>query len=186
MRLRRGVQVHCRTPYAARFRNGRRCKSYPPVNWWFDLPLKGAITTVAPKRGVEGLTPHYHFRQPLPAAVFLCLLILVTRKRVHIFFDADLIRSVVLLKLISDILRYDLFVASHSIYIVPSAPKISRSILVLQIRVPVEDHQTALSLEKSHELCYTQIRRDTYQHVDVIIACLCFNYFYILLLTEFS
>ena len=43
--------------------------------------------------GVESLTPHYHFRQPLQAAVFLCLLILVARKRVYIFFDADLRHS---------------------------------------------------------------------------------------------
>ena len=52
------------------------------------------------------MTPHYHFRQPLQAAVFLCLLILVTRKRVYIFFDADLICGVVLLQLVSDMLRY--------------------------------------------------------------------------------
>jgi len=63
------------------------------------------------------LTPHYHFRQPLQAAVFLCLLILVTRKRVYIFFDADLICGVVLLQLVSDMLRYDLFIASHGIHI---------------------------------------------------------------------
>ena len=43
------------------------------------------------------MTPHYHFRQPLQAAVFLCLLILVTRKRVYIFLNADLICGVVLL-----------------------------------------------------------------------------------------
>ena len=47
--------------------------------------LKGVIAAVAPKRGVEGLTPHYHLRQPLQAAAFLCLLILVTRKRVYIW-----------------------------------------------------------------------------------------------------
>ena len=51
----------------------------------------------------------------------LCLLILVTRKRVYIFFDADLICGIVLLQLVSDILRYDPFVASHSIHIVVSA-----------------------------------------------------------------
>ena len=67
--------------------------------------------------------PHaeMHGKGKRGAAVFLCLLILVTRKRVYIFFDADLICGIVLLQLVSDILRYDPFVASHSIHIVVSA-----------------------------------------------------------------
>ena len=91
----------------------------------FDQPLEGAITTVAPKRGTEGLTPHYHFRQPLQAAVFLCLLILVTRKRVHIFFDTHLICSIIFFQLIADVFSNNLFIASHSIHIISSAPKVS-------------------------------------------------------------
>ena len=66
-------------------------KSKPPVNWWYAQPLEGAFTDLAPERGTESLTPHYHYGQPLQAAVFLCLLILVTRKRVKIFFHAYLI-----------------------------------------------------------------------------------------------
>ena len=134
-------------------------QSQPPVNWWYAQPLEGAITDLAPERGTESLTPHYHYGQPLQAAVFLCLLILVTRERVEIFFHAYLIRRSVLLKLVADIFCNYLFISSYCIHIISSAPKIPRPILVFQICMSVKYHQATLSLEESHELCCTQVRR---------------------------
>ena len=37
----------------------------------------------------------------------------------------------------------------------------------------IKDHQCTFTLERSYKLCYTHIRWDTHQHVDVIGACLC-------------
>ena len=48
----------------------------------------------------------------------------------------------------------------------------------------VEYHQAALSLEKSHELCYTQIRRDTHKHMDMIHTRFCFYNFYTFLFAQ--
>ena len=114
---------------------------------------------LALERGTESLTPHYHYGQPLQAAVFLCLFILVTRERVKIFFYAYLIRRSVLLKLVADVFCNYLFISSYCIHIISSAPKIPRPILVFQICMSVKYHQATLSLEESHELCCTQVRR---------------------------
>lgn len=58
----------------------------------------------------------------------------------------------------------------YRIHIVASTPKISRTILIFKICMPIEDHQTAFSLEISHKLCYTHIRWNTYQHMHMVYA----------------
>lgn len=59
-----------------------------------------------------------------------------------------------------------------------SAPEISAPVFVLQIRVPIEDHQCAFALERPHKLCYTHVRRDTHQKMYVVWAGLPLDYFH--------
>ena len=70
-------------------------KSRPPVNWWLAVPLEGAYTGLTPVRGTESLTPHYYLRQPLTCGCLFCLLTLITRKRVHIFFHTYLVCGII-------------------------------------------------------------------------------------------
>ena len=51
--------------------------------------------------------------------------------------------------------------------------------------MPIEYHQRTFSLEISHELCYTYMRWNTYEHMDVIRTCLCFYYFHPFLCAQF-
>ena len=96
-----------------------------------------------------------------------------TRKRVHVLFQANLILCVIIFQLVLDVFLDHFRIFSYGIYIVPSAPEISASIPIFQIRMSIKDHQCTFTLERSYKLCYTHIRRDTHQHVDVIGACLC-------------
>lgn len=50
--------------------------------------------------------------------------------------------------------------------------------------MPVKYHQAALSFQVAHNLGYAVLRRDAYQHVDVVWACLCFYDFHALLLAQ--
>lgn len=52
--------------------------------------------------------------------------------------------------------------------------------------MPIEYHQGTFALETSHKLCYTHIRWDTYQHVDMVWACLTFYNLHFHLLTQLS
>ena len=83
--------------------------------------------------------PHSFLGPPLKG-LFLCLLVLATRKRVHILLDAHLIGYLILLELILDILFYLLFIPAYRIDELPSGPEMSIAILVLEIGVSVEYH----------------------------------------------
>ena len=74
----------------------------------------------------------------------------LTRKRVFEFLEAHLLTCDVLLELVAYIFFYRLFVTPHCIYIVPPAPEIPTAILVLEIRMAVEYHDAAFSLEIGH------------------------------------
>ena len=50
-------------------------------------------------------------------------------------------------------------------------------ILVLEVCVPVEHHQTALSFEISHDLRYAVLRRNPDEHMYVVSAQLRFDDF---------
>ena len=45
----------------------------------------------------------------------------------------------------------------HSIYIVPSAPKMPVPVLIFQMGELVKDHQATLPFEYPHEFAYTQL-----------------------------
>ena len=64
------------------------------------------------------------------AAVFFCLLILATRKRVYVLAYADLVCHSVILELGFYILAYYSFISSDHIHVIPSAPKIPASVLI--------------------------------------------------------
>ena len=53
-------------------------------------------------------------------------------------------------------------VLSYRIHKVSSAPEVSAPILILQICMPIKDHQRTFTLERLYKLCYTHLRRDTY------------------------
>ncbi len=65
--------------------------------------------------------------------------------------------------------RLDRFlVASCRIHKMPSCPKVSIPVLILQVRIPIKYHHAALSFQVSHSLGYAVLLQDAYQHVDVV------------------
>ena len=52
--------------------------------------------------------------------------------------------------------------------------------------MPVKYHQRTFSLENPHELCYTSIWRNTYQHMDMINTSLCSEKFIARLPAQFA
>ena len=87
----------------------------------------------------------------------------LTRKRVFEFLETHLITSYVLLELVVYIFLYRLFVPPHGIHIVPPALEVPVPILVLEICVAIEYHQTTLSFEVSYYLRHTVLGR--YCHI---------------------
>lgn len=73
--------------------------------------------------------------------LLLALINRLTRKRVIVFFDCELVAYFVFLELISDILRNGFFVSSHRIHVISLTLELSISILILQIRMSIEYHQ---------------------------------------------
>ena len=116
----------------------------------------------------------------------LCLGILAARKRIGEFLDVDLVYYLVFLQLVLDVLLYFLFVSPYRINIVFSCPKMPVSVLVFQIRMPVEYHQAVLPFEMPHGLCCTVFQRDTPQHMNVVWTRLCFYDFHALLFAQLS
>ena len=83
--------------------------------------------------------PHSFLGPPLKG-LFLCQLILATRKRVHILLDAHLVGYLIFLELVLDILMYLLFISAYCIHMITSIPEVSVTILVLEVGVSVEYH----------------------------------------------
>ena len=130
-------------------------------NFWGALQTSGLLSPckgpllASPRGGIEIYHRITITGRPLLAASFYCLLPLFTRERVSELFHAHLVHVIVFVQLIADIFRYDLFVLAHCVHVVSSTPETSAPIFVLQICVPVEDHQRALRLERPYKLCYT-------------------------------
>ena len=103
--------------------NGK--KSRPPVNWWLAQPLKGAITGRAPKGARKIWHPIIISGSRSRAAVFLCLTILATRRRVCILFNRHLIQSIIFFQLVSDIFRNHFLVSPDRVHIISPAPEFS-------------------------------------------------------------
>ena len=83
--------------------------------------------------------PHSFLGPPLKG-LFLCLLVLATRKRVHILLDAHLVGYLIFLELVLDILLYLLFISSYRIDEISSCPEMSVTVLVFEIRMSVAYH----------------------------------------------
>lgn len=67
----------------------------------------------------------------LPLKVtFSLFLYFFSSKRIQVFFHTDLIFSIIFFKLISYVFPYLLFIFSHGIYKISSAPKVSVSIFI--------------------------------------------------------
>ena len=73
--------------------------------------------------------PHFIHGPPLKG-LFLCLLVLATRKRVYILFYANLVGYLIFSQLILNIFLDLLFVLSYRVYEIPSSPEVPISILV--------------------------------------------------------
>ena len=71
----------------------------------------------------------------------------------------------------------------HSAYIISPAPKVSVPILVLQASIPLEYNHCALAFQVSHERRDPFIRRYAHQHMNMILHCVCLDYFYSFSLT---
>ena len=134
---------------------------------------------LAPLRGTESLASHLCYGRPLKWLPVFCLVVLATRERVDIFFQAYLIRCKIFFQLIPYVFCYHPFVLSYGIYKISSTPKVPIPILVFEICVPIENHQRTFALEETHELCYTKIRWNTHWHMYMIRACFCFDYFHL-------
>ena len=115
--------------------------------------------------------------RPLKGSFYLRLSFLATRKRVHELLKAQPIGNLVLLQLIFNVLLDFLFVLSYRIHEVSPGPEMPIAILILQICMSVENHETALSLEISHDVENAVLRWKTYQHMDMIRADLRSNDF---------
>ena len=116
--------------------------------------------------------------------LFLCLSILATRERVYKFFEAHLIGYLVLLQLVFDIFLYAFFVFTYRIHKIPSCPEMPISVLVLQVCMPVENHQAAFPFQVPHHIRDAILWRKTYQHMDMVGARLRFDDLYSFLLTQ--
>lgn len=108
-----------------------------------------------PVRGTESLTSHHYHRQPLTVAVYFCLFPFATRKRFHVFFDGYLILCKIFFQLILNVFSNHTFIFSNRIDIILSAPKVSISILILQICMSIQCYQCAFTLGIIYKLCYT-------------------------------
>ena len=140
-------------------------------------PLQGII--LAEPEGSQKNPPNATiFQAATQVAVFLCLGVLATRKRVYILFEAYLIAGYIFLQLIFHVLSYRFLISTDRIYIISSAPKMSVSVFVFQIRMSVEYHERTFSFQISHKVRYIYIRRDAHQHMYMIRTCFCFMYFY--------
>ena len=142
------------TPFTDRISQGaaaahRRANRFPatvvPVNWG---PYKGLLRT-----------------KPLRGFIYALGFLLPVNESINSF-----------MLIWSDILssnwfyvRLDRFlVASCRIHKMPSCPKVSIPVLILQVRIPIKYHHAALSFQVSHSLGYAVLLQDAYQHMDVL------------------
>ena len=77
-----------------------------------------------------------------------------------------------------DILLYLLYILPCCVYVVLQTPIFLIPIFIFQLQVLFVDHQTAFSLEISHETRYRNLRRDFHQHMLLVRAHLCLYHLY--------
>ena len=137
---------------------GRCCRcaysQNPRLSRGLEEALEGHITDNAPQGASNGSANCIADSWQAPyGAFYLCLGILATRKRVNKLFQAHLIRYLIFVKLMLDVLRNLLLISPYCVNIVFPCPEVPISILVFQVRVSVEYHQTTFPFEISHDLC---------------------------------
>ena len=93
-------------------------------------PFKGMILA-EPKGSLKNPPTAKISQAAAKAAVFLCLGVLATRKRVYVLFETQLITHNIFLQLVPYVLLYRFFISTDRIYVVPPAPKMSIAILIL-------------------------------------------------------
>ena len=126
----------------------------PRLSRGLEEALEGHITDNAPQGASNGSASCIADSWQAPyGAFYLCLGILATRKRVNKLFQAHLIRYLIFVKLMLDVLRNLLLISPYCVNIVFPCPEVPISILVFQVRVSVEYHQTTFPFEISHDLC---------------------------------
>ena len=103
---------------------------------------------------------------------------LVFRKRIVYLIYCHLLHSLVLAKLVRYVVFYLFRILADCVDIIPSAPKLSVSILKFQITVFLVYQYTAFAFQKSHKSRNTHFGWYLYAHMHVIEANLCFKYFY--------
>ena len=116
----------------------------------------------------------------------MCLFIPATRKRVYILFERQLFHRLIFRQLILNIRCYCACIRSCRIDIVTSTPEMPIPIFVLQVCRTIKDHQGTFSFQVSHKLRHTQIRWNTYQHMNVVRTSLCFQYFYLFQIAQLT
>lgn len=77
----------------------------------------------------------------------------------------ELFSSLIFIKLVLDVLLDLMCILTSSVHIVPSAPELSVPVLILQLRKLFIQHQTAFTLQVSHETRYCNLRRYLHQHM---------------------
>ncbi len=145
---------------------GRCCRcaysQNPRLSRGLEEALEGHITDNAPQGASNGSASCIVDSWQAPyGAFYLCLSILATRKRVNKLFQAHLIRYLIFVKLMLDVLRNLLLISPYCVNIVFPCPEVPISILVFQVRVSVEYHQTTFPFEISRDLCHTIFRWNT-------------------------
>lgn len=126
----------------------------PRLSRGLEEALEGHITDNAPQGASSGSASCIADSWQAPyGAFYLCLGILAPRKRVNKLFQAHLIRYLIFVKLMLDVLRNLLLISPYCVNIVFPCPEVPISILVFQVRVSVEYHQTTFPFEISHDLC---------------------------------
>ena len=74
----------------------------------------------------------------------------------------------VLFELVLDIFSYPLHIFSRGVHTISSTPETSIAILVLQVSVPLMDHEAAFSFQVSHETRHTHLWRYFNEHVYMV------------------
>lgn len=122
----------------------------------FLQPYKGLLPAASKGAGFHSVQAQcrYHFGLPLEG--------------VGILACCQLILHDVMPFLLLDVFLYRCFIESYRTHIIPFGPKFSVAEFVLQVCVPIKNHQGTFALQISHETRHADLWRDTHQHVNMI------------------
>ena len=124
--------------------------------------LQGAVFLTAFKAG------HWQGQSWPSLIAQLPSTLLLTRERVLVLLQASTIRCLILELLVADVLLDGRLVEADRAHVVPLRPEVPRPVVVLQVRVLVEDHQARLAFQVPHEARHRELRGYPYKHVYVV------------------